>query len=398
MDETNTNAPADIDHNDGNNDKDQIASVKAAGILNDTEVGGGATRTEKELNSSSKDAVLDTSSQNEEEEDDDDDDSSMGDNKEDKDEDTDGDDDKADSGQREEAKKGKGRRGDPRMHRAVAARLAKPQLSLFQALVAGGFKFPVSEMASKGNGPIYDYDNVLLSQRKNQLSRRLRLLARRRQSHQMALNASAAASQEGMTLEKSNKIVSAIEANNTLLLGGYQTHFPQIPGGVYPGMNAMQQIQMQNLLQQQQQMVRSSAAALGLNKFNSNPTMLASQLGHPPLAAQMPVNIGVHTVNNANSSSPATPAEHPVVPPAPGTASNPEALYKLKLEQAIKFYKNEKEALKKRALIAAGFKENEFEAVSEEYQRKLSEIYTATGTQQEAKNSNGGTEYALSTL
>lgn len=72
-----------------------------------------------------------------------------------------------------------GRRGDPRMHRAVAARLANPELSLFEALIAGGFKFP--DLKSKGrNGGIYDSDNVLLSQRKNQLSRRLRLLARKK--------------------------------------------------------------------------------------------------------------------------------------------------------------------------------------------------------------------------
>ena len=32
-----------------------------------------------------------------------------------------------------------GRRGDPRMHRAVAARLANPASTLFQALKTGGF-------------------------------------------------------------------------------------------------------------------------------------------------------------------------------------------------------------------------------------------------------------------
>mmetsp|Transcript_25201 Transcript_25201/g.37717 ORF Transcript_25201/g.37717 Transcript_25201/m.37717 type:complete len:654 (-) Transcript_25201:312-2273(-) len=75
-----------------------------------------------------------------------------------------------------------GRRGDPRMNRSVAARLTRPELTLFQALVIGGFKFPdhVNEVSIKySDQPIYDSDGVLLSQRKNQLSRRLRHVRRR---------------------------------------------------------------------------------------------------------------------------------------------------------------------------------------------------------------------------
>jgi len=72
-----------------------------------------------------------------------------------------------------------GRRGDPRMHRAVAARLKNPQMSLLDALLEGGFEFPnISDEKDKSggfNGQIADKDNVQLCQRKNQLSRRLRL-------------------------------------------------------------------------------------------------------------------------------------------------------------------------------------------------------------------------------
>ena len=340
----------------------------------------------------------------------------------------------------QEAKKGKGRRGDPRMHRAVAARLAKPQLSLFQALVAGGFKFPVNEMASKGNGPIYDSDNVLLSQRKNQLSRRLRLLARRRQSHQMALNASAAASQTGMSLEKSNKIVSAIEANNTLLFGypaptaAATMQFPAtFATGVYPGMNTIQQqIQMQSLLQQD--MVRSSAATLRLNQLNhaANPTFIANQFGYAGMQLTPATKLaGVNVIATAAPAAPmptaayltsAPPATQPTtattVPPPP---SNPESTpqlattptpttpspstpspstptpttttYQGKLDQAISFYKSQKEALKKQALIAAGFDENEIQAVSDEYQRKLTE----DENKEEEENMNGENNEVSST-
>eukprot|EP01083_Nonionella_stella_P006108 17689_1 len=73
-----------------------------------------------------------------------------------------------------------GRRGDPRMHRAVAARLANPNMSLLDALIMGGFQFPNgTDGDGKSDRNVYDSDNVLLCQRKNQLSRRLRLAKRR---------------------------------------------------------------------------------------------------------------------------------------------------------------------------------------------------------------------------
>jgi hypothetical protein len=89
----------------------------------------------------------------------------------------------------------KGRRGDPRMHKAVAARLANPSLSLFHALIIGGFKFPKhssrkgdlnkdGKTSSRKKNQIYDSDNILLSQRKNQLSRRLRLLSRKKKQEE----------------------------------------------------------------------------------------------------------------------------------------------------------------------------------------------------------------------
>lgn len=82
----------------------------------------------------------------------------------------------------------KGRHGDIRMHRAVAARLMNPELTLFEALVQGGFEFS-NECASSTTDNkldpdrlIYDSDGVLLCQRKNQLSRRLRLAKKRHEA------------------------------------------------------------------------------------------------------------------------------------------------------------------------------------------------------------------------
>ena len=87
------------------------------------------------------------------------------------------------------AKKKLGRRGDPRMHRAVAARLNNPQMSLLDALLEGGFVFPnIKDDKDKAglNGQIADSDNVQLCQRKNQLSRRLRLARQLQAQNAMA--------------------------------------------------------------------------------------------------------------------------------------------------------------------------------------------------------------------
>jgi hypothetical protein len=101
------------------------------------------------------------------------------------------------------------RRGDQRMNRAIVARLHNPQLKLQEALIIGGFRFPTSSSAASsfpdatraaaqqalsiistplpGNHnnilhhTMMDDENVTLGQRKNQLSRRLRLLRQQTQ-------------------------------------------------------------------------------------------------------------------------------------------------------------------------------------------------------------------------
>lgn len=82
--------------------------------------------------------------------------------------------------------KNKGRRGDARMHRAVAAKIADPSLSLFEALIKGGFSFPdEAERSGISDSSLVDSDNVLLSQRKNQLSRRIRNERKKRHNQSM---------------------------------------------------------------------------------------------------------------------------------------------------------------------------------------------------------------------
>ena len=56
------------------------------------------------------------------------------------------------------------------MHSAVAARMKNPNLSLYEALCVGGFEYSENDDKS-----VLDFKQVTLGQRKNQLSRRLRL-------------------------------------------------------------------------------------------------------------------------------------------------------------------------------------------------------------------------------
>jgi len=56
------------------------------------------------------------------------------------------------------------------MHRALAARLDNPEISLFEALKQGGFDYDGDDDPNS-----MDSENITLGQRKNQLSRRLRL-------------------------------------------------------------------------------------------------------------------------------------------------------------------------------------------------------------------------------
>ena len=101
-----------------------------------------------------------------------------------------------------------GRKGDPRMHRSVAARLVDPDMSLLDALRQGGFNFP----AEGGHDiTLHDADGVTLGQRKNQLSRRLRL-AHKALEEGRPTNVSVAADPQAETNKRLNKASDANQA------------------------------------------------------------------------------------------------------------------------------------------------------------------------------------------
>jgi len=82
-----------------------------------------------------------------------------------------------DKGTTVEDKKGRkkaGRGGDERMNLAFQLKKQNPDMSLLDALIAGGFIFPRLHADGVKTSQVKDTDDILLSQRKNQLNRRLR--------------------------------------------------------------------------------------------------------------------------------------------------------------------------------------------------------------------------------
>lgn len=128
---------------------------------------------------------------------------------------------------------------------SVAARLENPELSLFEALRIGGFDYAADEDAS-----IMDSEKVTLGQRKNQLSRRLRLARKQAESGDLG------AGSGGMHNNSNN--LHGVEDGS---LAGLAAHMGGLGGAA--ALNAKVKMQQQ----QQQNGVMSSAAQRQLEKL-----------------------------------------------------------------------------------------------------------------------------------
>ncbi len=276
-----------------------------------------------------------------------------------------------------------GRRGDPRMHRAVAARLAKPEISLFQALVIGGFKFPdhINEVSIKySNEPVYDSDNILLSQRKNQLSRRLRHLRQRNQKGRgqgprtsyFQDSKQALTDQLGSFIHENN--MTAIPTANvdssknnflTPTIGGNPFSVPSntehqltVPNNSFfvPNYQAI------NFQQQHMQFLTDMANQCRLREQLS---LYAS--ARPPFPHNMSGGLGEPSHDALRSlANNLTPAPSSFVPTMQQMSSlpfenPPNVSHNPRMEHTVSLYDQEKKELKRRALVAAGFKENQID-------------------------------------
>jgi len=109
-----------------------------------------------------------------------------------------------------------GRKGDPRMHRAVAARLANPKISLFEALRIGGFDY-----VNDNDANAVDSEQITLGQRKNQLSRRVRLARQQKKEQHLPPTQSLADKSERST--SSRTAASSETASTAARVGGKST-------------------------------------------------------------------------------------------------------------------------------------------------------------------------------
>lgn len=334
--------------------------------------------------------------------------------------------------ERSVARNNKGRRGDLRMHAAVAARLGNPQLSLFQALVIGGFRFPKINDDSNKDTPslsclnttassdrrIYDSDNVLLSQRKNQLSRRLRQIARKKRQEQPPLyqypnqynssylNSLPAADMvlNSMIMDtvaqgtsctpgsSTNSLYSPRQSSTTVTSSpGHQfnsgamhnSSFFNAGNNMHHKMYDTPQARMQKMkqlqLQQQQEQLASSSLPTPLYRnqgsnhniplsslyssvdFNRN-ELHQSQMFAP---RQSHMNNNLSLPRNAALLQQQEQERKHII----DSSYTRRLIYQRKLDHAIILYEMEKEGLRKKALIAAGFIESELGEVNEEFRR-----------------------------
>ena len=116
--------------------------------------------------------------------------------------------------------KGRGgkRWSDPRMDRAVEARWQDPTLSTEEALRIGGYEFPDLEGSGKLQKDTVDSDNVSVTQRKNNLLRRLR--QKKNAEDRKAAGGSGGAKGSGKKGEKSKEEHEVEGSGETMMKGG----------------------------------------------------------------------------------------------------------------------------------------------------------------------------------
>jgi hypothetical protein len=206
-----------------------------------------------------------------------------------------------------------GRKGDPRMHRAVAAKLNDPSLSSFEALKIGGFDYPYDDDAT-----VVDSENITLVQRKNQLSRRIRLAKQQQEQEEemyrlaaslrpSVLQPAAYASlpQEAMTsiqnpASSMDTTNTSFEGSNNAVFHGSDRfhvagtasslHSVGFPGGYYPDSD-VSQMHIQNL--------QAGAPYIPTQTFTASQVPMPNQypLHHASLTASEPSSFNDSTSN-----------------------------------------------------------------------------------------------------
>ena len=306
-----------------------------------------------------------------------------------------------------------GRKGDPRMHRALKARLDDPKISLLDALLLGGFEFQWK------NGVSYDTDNVQLGQRKNQLSRRLRLhrqnskipclqvkngLVSVKPSSKKVDNEVSDASKSPQPSLEPSKTKEDDGSNTTPTITGRSSPQNNVANDMNTSIPSMPSLlqhtpqQHQSLLNQEkvrgnpEQLLQYNDEHSLLSSYFSNTMNSSSAMGSGTLS-----NVAVGTSNNANNSSSISKSDFyqhmnsldgntgsgsmhtmnntlssninsSIRSTFTTPTSNVSRSEKLeKLHQALNLYRFDSSALMKRCMLSAGFSHQETEECDEMY-------------------------------
>ena len=312
-----------------------------------------------------------------------------------------------------------GRKGDPRMHKALKARLDDPKISLLDALIVGGFEFQWK------NGISYDKDNVQLGQRKNQLSRRLRLHRQNHKKEAPVVNANVAAIKEerpnsgnGKGYGMENKTHGLSPGSNatkrkrevsdeTISMMGNSSPQKNITSSdltavtsTIPNLllNASQTgaqgfHQTQPILKQDQtqgtpgELLQYNDQHLLLSSYFSNTVGSSSALGNTGSTNTSALGVNSNSATNATNSltkgdfyqyqdslnvNPTTSSTTSST--FPSTTSSSQSTFANttnerleKLHQALNLYRFDSSALMKRCMLTAGFSHHETEECDENY-------------------------------
>lgn len=241
-----------------------------------------------------------------------------------------------------------GRKGDPRMHRSVAARLVDPDMSLLDALRQGGFNFP----AEGGHDiTLHDADGVTLGQRKNQLSRRLRL-AHKALEEGRPTNVSVAADPQAETNKRLNKASDANQARKR----GLKREDSAVTSDNDDDVDMSDDMaNMDRMAKYHPQFHALFPAARPSTNLSSNPTSTQTDqgLGSGVAVASLISTssaVGMTLEQLAMSLSNTPTLFHAL-------SSNPDPEDKLKL--AVNLYKNDARALMQKSMLLAGYESSE---------------------------------------
>lgn len=226
-----------------------------------------------------------------------------------------------------------GRKGDPRMHKAVEARLKNPRLSLLEALQIGGFEFHFDKDAS------YDKDNTLLSQRKNQLSRRIRLFKQSQQKKETPSETSTSSTET--PVQQAGTKRPSLGATADAGKPKKEKHDTESKKPIHVVPPIVNQLQPQ--LPNNSGLTLSSAH---LAAFTGNTTPMNS--------------LAAHAAHGGNNTFPSVTL--------PSNLSRED-----KIKQAVNFYSRESTTAVKNCMIFSGFSIEEMQESSESFQ-KVKEI------------------------